>query len=770
MLDDPILTDLNPPQQEAVQHGDGPLLILAGAGSGKTRVITRRIAYLIARRGVQPWQILAVTFTNKAADEMRKRVEQLLGARGLTVALGTFHSTCVRILRKWHAELGFRHSFVIYDDADQLSLIKDCLKGQNLSERVLSPRAVAARISRAKNEMVTPGEYAGMANDFTEERTAKIYSLYQERLRTSHAVDFDDLLMLTVLLFRDRPHVLEYYQSLWRYVLVDEYQDTNHAQYQIVNFLSRRHGNLCVVGDDDQSIYRWRGADLNNILDFERDHPGCRVIKLEQNYRSTQNILDAAGEVVAHNVGRKGKTLWTENPDGDAITVYHARDEQAEADFVAQRIRDLSGDQGHSLDDFAVFYRTNAQSRVLEDALRRDLTPYVIVGGLRFYERKEVKDLVAYLRLVANPDDAQSFKRIVNVPARGIGAATVEKLEGLAQTERVSLWEACKRIADRKILGPKVLKGLAELVGLIERMRAKVGVLTVPELIVELLDTTGYLADLKNEGTIEAESRMENLQELVSAAREFMERSEDRSLQAFLDSVALIADIDEMSEGAGAVTLMTLHSAKGLEFPVVFITGMEEGVFPHARALSDDDELEEERRLCYVGMTRARQQLFLTSALSRRLYNNDSYNLPSRFLDEVPERLVRRWNGLDMGATHPALRAGYPEPRAARCGPEGPRHAPGFPGQAPGADGRGRTSGGWPSTSDQGPRTAGRHYESETPFVDNLQVGMRVRHPEWGVGTIKERIGEGEDLKVVVTFAGVGRKKLAASFVQLDRA
>ncbi|HEX7548209.1 MAG TPA: UvrD-helicase domain-containing protein, partial [Candidatus Methylomirabilis sp.] len=645
MIEDPILADLNPPQQEAVQHADGPLLILAGAGSGKTRVITRRIAYLIARRGVQPWNILAVTFTNKAASEMRKRVEQLLGARGLGVALGTFHSTCVRILRKWHVELGFRSSFVIYDDADQLGVIRDCLKALNLSEKSLSPRSVLARISRAKNEMLTPGEYAATAADFTEERTAKIYSMYQERLRASHAVDFDDLLMLTVLLFRNHPHILEHYEHLWRYVLVDEYQDTNQAQYQIVNFLSRRHGNLCVVGDDDQSIYRWRGADLNNILDFERDHPGCQVIKLEQNYRSTQNILDAAGGVVANNAGRKGKTLWTENPAGEAIVVYQASDEQVEAGFIVERIRELAAEQGHSLDDFAVFYRTNAQSRVLEDALRRAVTPYVIVGGLRFYERKEVKDLLAYLRLVANPDDAQSFKRIVNVPARGIGAASVEKLEGLAQSERVSIWEACTRIAPRKILGPKILKALGGLVALIDNTRAKLDVLALPELIMELLDVTGYLADLKSEGTMEAESRMENLQELVSAAREFMDQSEDRSLQAFLDSVALIADIDTLAEGKGTVTLMTLHSAKGLEFPVVFMTGMEEGVFPHTRSLSEDAELEEERRLCYVGMTRAEQRLFLTSAMSRRLYNSDSYNLPSRFLDELPEKLVERWNG-----------------------------------------------------------------------------------------------------------------------------
>ncbi len=673
MIEDPILADLNPPQQEAVQHAAGPLLILAGAGSGKTRVITRRIAYLIARRGVQPWNILAVTFTNKAASEMRKRVEHLLGARGLNVALGTFHSTCVRILRKWHVELGFRSSFVIYDDADQLGVIRDCLKALNLSEKALSPRSVLARISRAKNEMLTPGEYAATAADFTEERTAKIYSMYQERLGASHAVDFDDLLMLTVLLFRDHPHILEHYEHLWRYVLVDEYQDTNQAQYQIVNFLSRRHGNLCVVGDDDQSIYRWRGADLNNILDFERDHPGCRVIKLEQNYRSTQNILDAAGGVVANNAGRKGKTLWTENPTGEAVVVYQAGDEQAEAGFIVERIRELVAEQGHSLDDFAVFYRTNAQSRVLEDALRRAVTPYVIVGGLRFYERKEVKDLLAYLRLVANPDDAQSFKRIVNVPARGIGAASVEKLEGLAQSERVSIWEACTRIASRKILGPKILKALEGLVALIEKVRARLDVLALPELIMELLEATGYLADLKNEGTIEAESRMENLQELVSAAREFMDQSEDRSLQAFLDSVALIADIDTLAEGKGTVTLMTLHSAKGLEFPVVFMTGMEEGVFPHTRSLSEDAELEEERRLCYVGMTRAEQRLFLTSAMSRRLYNSDSYNLPSRFLDEVPEKLVERWNGngksREPGTRRERVAASYGwgshEPRAA---------------------------------------------------------------------------------------------------------
>jgi len=771
---DPILADLNPPQEEAVLHGEGPLLILAGAGSGKTRVITRRIAYLIGRRDVQPWQILAVTFTNKAADEMRRRVEQLLGARGLTVALGTFHSTCVKILRKWHRELNLRSSFVIYDEADQLSLIRDCLKTLDWSERTLNPRGVAARISRAKNEMLTPGEYATLANDFTEERTAKIYALYQDRLRACHAVDFDDLLMLTVLLFRDKPHVLQYHQNLWRYVLVDEYQDTNHAQYQIVNFLSRAHGNLCVVGDDDQSIYRWRGADLNNILDFEQDHPGCTVIRLEQNYRSTQNILDGAGGVVAHNVGRKGKTLWTENPAGGPIVFYQARDEQAEADFVVRTIRTLSAEGGYALDDFAVFYRTNAQSRVLEDALRREVTPYVIVGGLRFYERKEIKDILSYLRLVANPDDAQSFKRVVNVPPRGIGQATLDRLEGLAVAERISIWEACKLAGDRKILGPRAVKALSELVALIERTRAKLEVITVPELTLELLETTGYLADLKNEGTIEAESRIENLEELVSAAREFMERSEDQSLQAFLDSVALIADIDELAEGTGAVTLMTLHSAKGLEFPLVFMTGMEERLFPHVRALEDRDQMEEERRLCYVGMTRARERLFLTNARRRRIFGQDQYNQPSRFIADVPRDF------LDLEEEfQPAL--GFGQRERSR---EQERHYSGVRRQE--SEVRSQKSEERLTPDSVSGEKPARHnlaavfemeHEQELgnevrvvpDEAEGVAIGMRVRHAKFGTGTIRKIEGNGDAQKVIVWFNTVGPKKLLVRFAGLER-
>ena len=532
MIEDPILADLNPPQQEAVQHAAGPLLILAGAGSGKTRVITRRIAYLIARRGVQPWNILAVTFTNKAASEMRKRVEHLLGARGLNVALGTFHSTCVRILRKWHVELGFRSSFVIYDDADQLGVVRDCLKALNLSEKALSPRSVLARISRAKNEMLTPGEYAATAADFTEERTAKIYSMYQERLGASHAVDFDDLLMLTVLLFRDHPHILEHYEHLWRYVLVDEYQDTNQAQYQIVNLLSRRHGNLCVVGDDDQSIYRWRGADLNNILDFERDHPGCQVIKLEQNYRSTQNILDAAGGVVANNAGRKGKTLWTENPTGEAVVVYQASDEQVEAGFIVERIRELVAEQGHSLDDFAVLYRTNAQSRVLEEALRRAVTPYVIVGGLRFYERKEIKDLLAYLRLVANPDDAHELQAHHERPAPRDRRSLGGQARGAGQSGALALRRAAQRMRPGRSSGPttKAPDALMATDREVSTPAAQLTRAARQPITEDVLEATGYLAALKARND-EERIRMENLQELRPPPRSSNGPREYRSLQ-----------------------------------------------------------------------------------------------------------------------------------------------------------------------------------------------------------------------------------------------
>ncbi len=739
MRPDAILADLNHRQEEAVLHTDGPLLVLAGAGSGKTRVITRRIAYLIGCCGVPPWNILAVTFTNKAADEMKRRVADLLdqawpepGRRdGLSVWVGTFHSTCVRVLRKHGGAIGLRSSFVIYDEGDQLSLMRDCLRALGLSERAVNPRAVLTRISRAKNELLSPEEYALVANDQMEERTARLYRMYQERLEGLQALDFDDLLMGAVLLFERHPEVLAAYQDLWRYIMVDEYQDTNHAQYRLIHLLASTHGNLCVVGDDDQSIYKWRGADLNNILDFERDHPGCAVIRLEQNYRSTQRILDAAGGVVARNIGRKGKVLWTENEEGDPIVLYRCLDEVDEGLFAVGTIRSQVADEGSRYDGYAIFYRTNAQSRVLEEALRQALIPYVIVGGLRFYERKEVKDLLAYLRWVVNPADLVSFKRIVNAPARGIGPAAVAKLELLAIQDKTTIWEACQRAVAEKLLTPKQRAAMEGLLRLIEEARAKSGVVPLPDLIADLISTSGYAGELQDEGTPEAQSRLENLKELVTAAQEFVEHTEEGGLQAFLDSVALIGDIDEYAEGRGAVTLMTLHMAKGLEFPTVFMVGMEEGIFPHAYALSDERELEEERRLCYVGMTRAKHRLYLTSARQRRLYGSRSFNLPSRFLDEIPAEVLEirdRWASQGDRAW--------------------------LPGEGVAAFGRGDPP--------------GRPYSDEA-FVDRLYPGARVRHPDFGIGVIRERTGSGDNLKVVVKFNGVGEKKLLVKYAQLEQ-
>lgn len=721
MNGDPILADLNPEQVDAVISTEGPLLVLAGAGSGKTRVITRRIAYLIGRLDVKPWQILAVTFTNKAAEEMRRRVEALLERDGLSVWMGTFHATAARILRKHAPQLGFTNSFLIHDESDQLALIKECLRELDLSERTLHPKAIAFRIGRAKAELQGPAEYALSVTDYVEEQTARVYRLYQEKLRRSNAMDFDDLLMAASLLFEERSDILRLYQDFWRYILVDEYQDTNQAQYRLVRLLAQAHRNLCVVGDDDQSIYGFRGANLSNILDFERDYPGCTVIRLEQNYRSTQRILNAASHVIAHNRGRKGKQLWTANEGGERIVLYQARDEEEEAAFIAEAIESLALREGRSFDDFAIFYRTNAQSRALEEACGRKFIPYVVVGGLRFYERKEVKDLLAYLRFILNPHDSVSLRRIINVPHRGIGEGTVEKLEGLAQAAGISLWEACGRAVEEKLLPGRQRRSLERLYHLIERYRSQ-GFPSVPDLLLDLLKETGYIDSLIAQGTPEALGRLENLKELVVAAQAFHERSEEKSLQAFLDGVALMAGIDEFREGRGAVALMTLHMAKGLEFPVVFISGMEEGLFPHAWALTDDSELEEERRLFYVGMTRAKERLYLTAALKRQL-RGQGFGLPSRFLEEIPPDLLEV---------------------------------------------KGSGAGGHGSVGESVRELSAVSFQQPEPFVDNLRVGMKVRHPEWGVGVVKERIGSGQGLKVVVSFQRVGRKRLAAKHANLE--
>ena len=717
MLDrEALLVDLNPPQREAVTAGDGPLLVLAGAGSGKTRVIAHRIAWLLGVRGVPPKHVLAVTFTNKAAGEMARRVEELLLPAGIGApVIATFHAACVRILRAHIRHIGYPPHFTIYDEDDRLSLVKECMRELDLTDRTWTPASLVHRISAAKNQMVSVGDVEHAARSPREERTAQLYRRYQERLTAAAAVDFDDLLLLTVRLFDEAPEVLRWYRGLFTHVLVDEYQDTNRAQYRIIRQLTAEHGNIYCVGDPDQSVYRWRGADIRNILDFETDFPGTRVIRLEQNYRSTKRILAIAAAVIAHNVSRKDKALWTENAEGERAQVYRAWDEHEEANFVAQGILSART-SGTPWDDIAVFYRTNAQSRVLEDALRRGGVPYVIVGSVRFYERKEIKDALAYLRLVVNPADAVAFRRAIQAPGRGIGRATLVRLDELATREGRSLF-AVAAAPPADVTG-KPRRALEEFTALVATLARKRAGTPLPAFIDEVLNASGYREDLRQERSSEAEARLENLEELIAAAEDYTGSQASPSLEGFLDGVALVSDVDELPAGTRGVTLMTLHSAKGLEFPVVFLTGMEEGVFPHARSMASTDEVEEERRLCYVGVTRAKDRLAISYALHRRMHG---YGLgePSRFLLEMPEE-------------HLALL-----------------------GAAARAEGR--------SEADV----------EATPFDGGgddlpLKVGARVRHERWGEGLVVGVERSGGDTLVTVRFASVGRKQISLQYAQLE--
>jgi len=713
---DALLAELNPPQRDAVTAGDGPLLVLAGAGSGKTRVIAHRIAWLLGVRGVHPKNVLAVTFTNKAAGEMARRVEELLAPVGIRAPLiATFHSACVRILRQHIRHIGYPPHFTIYDEDDRLQLVKECMRELDMTDRTWTPASLVQRISAAKNQMVALEEVERAARGPREERIAALFRRYQERLVAAAATDFDDLLLLTVRLFDEVLAVLAWYRGLWTHVLVDEYQDTNRAQYRIIRQLTAGHRNVCVVGDADQSIYKWRGADIRNILDFETDYPGTRVIRLEQNYRSTKRILALASAVIAHNVSRKDKGLWTENGEGERAAVYRAWDEHEEANFVAQTILAARG-AGSAWDDIAVFYRTNAQSRVLEDALRRGGIPYVVVGSVRFYERKEIKDALAYLRLVVNPADDVAFRRAIQTPGRGIGRATLTRLEELAVREaRPLLALAAAPPAD--VTG-KPRRALEEFAALITRLATAREKTPLPAFIDLVLDASGYREDLKQERSSEADARLENLEELIAAAEDHARGQEDATLEGFLDGVALASDVDELPDGARGVTLMTLHSAKGLEFPVVFLTGMEEGVFPHVRAMDSVDEIEEERRLCYVGITRAKERLWISYALHRRMHG---YGLgePSRFVLEMPAEQLAVLGGAGR------------------------------------ADAR-------------------REPEVETPFADAgaddlpLKVGARVRHGRWGEGLVVGVERSGGDTLVTVRFASVGRKQLSLQYANLE--
>ncbi len=628
------LADLNPAQQEAVLATEGPLLVVAGAGSGKTRVLTYRVAHLLAACGVKPQEILAITFTNKAAGEMRSRLEGLLGPVARSIWILTFHAACGRILRREAPRLGYKTNFTIYDQADQIRLVKQCLEELERDPKRFVPRGIHAQISAAKNQLIGPEEYTRRVASFYDQTVAESYALYQRRLFGSNAVDFDDLLMLTVSVLERFPEALKRWRKAFRYILVDEYQDTNHAQYRLLQLLAGEHRNLCAVGDPDQSIFGWRGANIGNILEFEREFVGTKTVALEQNYRSTNAILGAANSVIANNRERKEKNLWSELGEGDPLRVVEVEDEHAEARFVAAEVAALT-DEGYSGSEIAVFYRTNAQSRVLEDVLVRQEIPYQVIGGPRFYERAEIKDAIAYLQVLDNPADAVSLLRIANRPRRGIGDSSLERLRQYADAHGISLFEALD-YAEEAGVGAAPLKAVRSFRGLLESLQAAARELPVPELLERVLDRSGYLEALQNERTIEAQGRIENLQELVGVAKE-----RTLSLSEFLQEISLFSDQDELREEQSLVTLMTLHNAKGLEFRAVFMIGMEEGIFPHARSI-EEQGVEEERRLAYVGMTRAKERLVLTHAAARSLWGSRSYNLPSRFLDELPERQVER--------------------------------------------------------------------------------------------------------------------------------
>lgn len=777
---------LNEMQRKAVLTTQGPLQVLAGAGSGKTTVLVNRIAHLLrfgcaygsdhvpkgltmqdidamekylrlchesgkvlplAERMYEllryrvafPGSILAITFTNKAAKEMKERIVRLVGEAAHDIWVSTFHSACVRILRREIDKMGYSRNFVIYDDSDQLTVVKDCIKELNLNEKYYQPKEIRDLISRLKDQMIGPQEYMNRANGYREENIGRIYQLYEAKLKKNSALDFGDLINKTVELFRLRPDVLDYYQKKFQYILVDEYQDTNMAQYMLIKMLSEFHGNVCAVGDDDQAIYGWRGADIRNILEFERDFPSATVIKLEENYRSSQTILDAANNVIQHNRGRKPKRLWTQRKHGDKVRLYQAYDEHDEAEFICRQIKDLMQQEGRKAGEFAVLYRVNAQSRVLEEAMIKYGIPYRIYKGLRFYDRKEIKDVIAYLRVIVNPADDVSLKRIINVPKRGIGPATIEALERAAAEMEGSIFGVAIDLDKNGVLSGRAAASVKSFVDLIMRLIALKDTMGIVDFVHTVLEETGYRSELEREGTMDALSRLENIKEFISAATEFEEANEGADLVDFLENIALVSDVDQVGEDESAVVLMTLHSAKGLEFPVVFMAGLEEGLFPLSRTVDNPDELEEERRLCYVGLTRAKQRLYLSYARNRTLYGSSMLSMPSRFISEIPEELVEPVDGgytfargdlgLKMGASIDMF-AGFDLPVKA-------------------AKEKVDSSSGGPSS--------------------RFALGDKVLHQRFGVGTIVAMDGEGDDLRIQIAFEQGGIKKFMANLAPLKK-
>lgn len=714
-----ILHDLNPQQREAVQHKEGPLLVLAGAGSGKTMVLTHRIAYLIHQFNVDPYNILAVTFTNKAAEEMRERIEKLIAQDSENIWMSTFHSIAVRILRREINKLGYDRKFTIYDTTDQKALIKDIIKNElNLDTQQFKPRSVLNQISNAKNELIDVAAFQQEPGSYFERVVGEIYESYQQHLKENNALDFDDLIMKTVELFEEYELVLEYYQNRFKYILIDEYQDVNHAQYRLINLLADNHKNICVVGDDDQGIYGFRGADISNILNFEEDYPETKTVKLEQNYRSTGRILDAAYEVVRNNRGRKSKKLWTENDEGVPLQLNKTRDEQEEAKYITEEIINLKKEEDLDYKDFAVLYRTNAQSRVLEEVFRKKGVPYRMIGGLKFYDRKEIKDILAYLKVLYNPNDDINLQRIINVPKRGIGATTVGRLNKFATQQNISFYEAVQRVDEIDSINSRCSGQVRRFSEMMSYFRQRANEINALELTEEVLDETDYLKNLQQENTDKARSRVENIKELLTDIEEYIEQEGEVTLGGYLEEVALITDVDNLDDEVSSVVMMTLHSAKGLEFPVVFLSGMEEGLFPHSRSLDSKEEIEEERRLCYVGMTRAEERLYLTHTLSRKVYGQRSYNSVSRFIEEIPPGLFS-------------------------------------------------------ASKDDEQQDKTQTTESNQDYSSISQqeynVGDKVEHPEWGIGRIVNIKKNNEDLQVAVAFPDQGIKKLLVAYAPLQR-
>ena len=754
-----LLEGMNDRQKEAVQYTQGPLLIMAGAGSGKTRVLTHRMAYILAEEEVHPWNILAITFTNKAAREMKERVSQLVGPQAEDMWVSTFHSMCVRILRRDIELLGYQRSFTICDPSEQQTAMKRILKKLDIDSEKYDYRMILNRISQAKNDLEDVEEFNKKYMGYVEQIIGKCYREYQKELAKSMTLDFDDLIMLTVQLFQKHPETLQYYQQKFQYIHVDEYQDTNHAQYRLVTMLAKKFKNICVVGDADQSIYGWRGADMSNILEFEKDYQNAKVVLLEQNYRSTKIILQAANHVIENNVNRKVKKLWTENDEGQPITYYRAQSEQDEGRYVLSQIQSLLRD-GYHYDDFAILYRTNAQSRVMEENLLKSNIPFRLVGGQRFFERMEIKDLLAYLRLIVNPQDDLSFRRIVNSPKRGIGATSLAKLSDFATVYQFSLLEASLQTTLSPLSG-KAAKALEKFATTIEELRKMQEFLSISEFVEQVIEKTGYLTSLEQQHTMEADARIENIQEFISVAKQFEqdrleEESEDSPLLQFLTDLSLVSDVDSDDGDGRMVTLMTLHAAKGLEFPVVFIIGLEEGIFPSSRSIMEHDDVEEERRLAYVGITRAEQKLFLTNAYSRLLYGRTQTNRPSRFVLEIGEELFDSKQQQSYGSTS--------------------RQTASF---------GSKTSSSGSLFDKYREKSQATAYQPKVVQPFSIQpvrkqivaandgavwkVGDKVMHKKWNVGTVVKVTGEGTNQEIDVAFAGMGIKRLLASFAPIER-